>query len=145
MYEETTGVAVGDPVTGTGQPLTVELGPGLMGTIYDGTQRPLEAISYLTRSIYIPRGIDVPALNREKVWNFKPGNFKTGDYITGGDIWGSVFENNLLDDHKIMLPPRARGIITRIAGPGSYTVVEKLLAVEFDGKETEYSMMHVWP
>jgi len=139
------GVAVGDPVTGTGEPLTVELGPGLMGTIYDGTQRPLEAISCLTKGIYIPRGIDIPALNREKTWDFKPGTFKVGDHITGGDIWGSVFENNLLDDHKIMLPPRARGRITRIAEAGSYTVIESLLAIEFDGNETEYSMMHVWP
>ncbi|CAI7616157.1 unnamed protein product [Penicillium manginii] len=145
IYEETSGVAVGDPVTGTGEPLTVELGPGLMGTIYDGTQRPLEAISCLTKSIYIPRGIDVPALNREKTWDFKPGTFKVGDHITGGDIWGNVFENNLLDDHKIMLPPRARGRITRIAEAGSYTVIEKLLAIEFDGNEVEYSMMHVWP
>ncbi|KAJ5379631.1 ATP synthase alpha subunit vacuolar [Penicillium cosmopolitanum] len=139
------GVAVGDPVIGTGEPLTVELGPGLMGTIYDGTQRPLGAISCLTKSIYIPRGIDVPTLNREKTWDFKPETFKVGDHITGGDIWGSVFENILLDDHKIMLPPRARGRITRIAEAGSYTVIEKLLAIEFDGNETEYSMMHVWP
>ncbi|KAJ6109020.1 vacuolar ATP synthase catalytic subunit A [Penicillium capsulatum] len=145
VYEETSGVAVGDPVTSTGQSLAVELGPGLMGTIYDGTQRPLEAISRLAKSIYIPRGIDVPSLDREKTWNFIPGSFKVGDLISGGDIWGSVFENNLLEDHKIMLPPRERGRITRIAGVGSYTVIQKLLAVEFDGKETEYSMMHVWP
>jgi V-type H+-transporting ATPase subunit A len=90
-------------------------------------------------------GFDVPALNREKTWDFKPGTFKVGDHITGGDIWGSVFENNLLDDHKIMLPPRARGTITRIAEAGSYTVIEKLLAIEFDGNEIEYSMMHIWP
>ena len=139
------GVAVDDPVTGTGEPLAVELGPGLMGTIYDGTQRPLEAISCLTKSIYIPRGIDVPALNREKTWDFKPGRFKVGDHITGGDIWGNVFENYLLDDHKIMLPPHAKGRITRIAEAGSYTVTENLLAVEFDGNESEYSMMHIWP
>lgn len=139
------GIAVGDPVFGTGQPLAVELGPGLMGTIYDGIQRPLEAISCLAKSVYIPCGIDVPSLNREKAWAFKPGMFRVGDYITGGDIWGSVIENNLLNDHKIMLPPRARGIITRIAEAGSYTVTEKLLAVEFDGKTTEYSMKHVWP
>lgn len=139
------GIAVGDPVTGTGQPLAVELGPGLMGTIYDGIQRPLEAISSLAKTIYIPCGIDVPSINREKSWNFKPGTFRVGDHITGGDIWGSVIENNLLDDHKIMLPPRARGQITRIAEAGSYTVTEKLLAVKFNGKTTEYSMMHVWP
>ncbi|EDN02540.1 vacuolar ATP synthase catalytic subunit A [Histoplasma mississippiense (nom. inval.)] len=106
---------------------------GLMETIYDGIQRPLKAISDASQSIYIPRGISIPALDREKKWDFKPANFKVGDHITGGDIWGSVWENSLLNDHKILLPPRARGTITRIAGPGSYTVDEKLLEVEFDG------------
>ncbi|KGM91844.1 V-type proton ATPase catalytic subunit A [Paracoccidioides brasiliensis Pb18] len=145
VYEETAGVTVGDPVYRTGKPLSVELGPGLMETIYDGIQRPLKAISDASGSIYIPRGISIPALDREKKWDFKPANLKVGDHITGGDIWGSVWENSLLDDHKILLPPRARGTITRIAGPGSYTVDEKLLEVEFDGKRYEYSMVHQWP
>lgn len=129
----------------TGKPLSVELGPGLMETIYDGIQRPLKGISDASQSIYIPRGIDVPCLDREKKWDFKPGNLKVGDHITGGDVFGSVFENSLLSDHKILLPPRARGTITRIAEAGSYTVEEKILEVEFDGKKTEYSMMHQWP
>ncbi|KAL2000803.1 hypothetical protein VTN02DRAFT_2607 [Thermoascus thermophilus] len=141
----TAGVTVGDPVIRTGKPLSVELGPGLMETIYDGIQRPLKAISSTSQSIYIPRGIAVPALDREKKWDFKPGTLKVGDHITGGDIWGSVWENSLLNDHKILLPPRARGTITRIAEAGSYTVDEPLLEVEFDGKKTEFSMMHTWP
>lgn len=145
FFQIAAGVTVGDPVVRTGKPLSVELGPGLMETIYDGIQRPLKAISSKSDSIYIPRGIAVPALDREKKWDFKPGSLKVGDHITGGDIWGSVFENSLLDDHKILLPPRARGTITRIAEAGSYTVDEKLLEVEFDGKKTEYSMMHSWP
>ncbi|EGC46906.1 ATP synthase alpha subunit vacuolar [Histoplasma capsulatum var. duboisii H88] len=145
VYEETAGVTVGDPVVRTGKPLSVELGPGLMETIYDGIQRPLKAISDASQSIYIPRGISIPALDREKKWDFKPANFKVGDHITGGDIWGSVWENSLLNDHKILLPPRARGTITRIAGPGSYTVDEKLLEVEFDGKKQEFGMSHEWP
>ncbi|KAL1987568.1 hypothetical protein VTN96DRAFT_3168 [Rasamsonia emersonii] len=145
VYEETAGVTVGDPVIRTGKPLSVELGPGLMETIYDGIQRPLKSISSVSGSIYIPRGIAVPALDREKKWDFTPGNLKVGDHITGGDIWGSVFENSLLNDHKILLPPRARGTITHIAEAGSYTVDEKLLEVEFDGKKTEFSMMHSWP
>src|SRR5271163_3352328 len=70
---------------------------------------------------------------------------KVGDHITGGDIWGTVYENSLLDDHKILLPPRAKGTITRIAEKGSYKVDEKILEVEFDGKKTEYGMMHSWP
>ncbi|KAK5150317.1 H(+)-transporting V1 sector ATPase subunit A [Oleoguttula sp. CCFEE 6159] len=145
VYEETAGVTVGDPVVRTGKPLSVELGPGLMETIYDGIQRPLRSISEVSNSIYIPRGIDVPSLNREVKWDFTPGSLKVGDHITGGDVWGSVFENTLLNDHKILLPPRARGTITRIAEKGSYTVDEKILELEFDGKKTEYSMMHNWP
>ncbi|EOD52983.1 putative vacuolar dynamin-like gtpase protein [Neofusicoccum parvum UCRNP2] len=145
VYEETAGVTVGDPVIRSGKPLSVELGPGLMETIYDGIQRPLRSISDVSKSIYIPRGIDVPALNREYKWDFTPGKLKVGDHITGGDVFGSVFENSLLNDHKILLPPRARGTITRIAEKGSYTVDEKILEVEFDGKKTEFSMMHNWP
>ncbi|KAF7939679.1 hypothetical protein EAE99_001484 [Botrytis elliptica] len=144
VYEETAGVTVGDPVVRTGKPLSVELGPGLMETIYDGIQRPLKAIADNSNSIYIPRGISAPALNREKDWDFKP-IMKVGDHITGGDIWGTVYENSLLDDHKILFPPRARGTITRIAEKGSYKVDQKILEVEFDGKKTEYSMMHTWP
>ena len=144
MLIRAAGVTVGDPVMRTGKPLSVELGPGLMETIYDGIQRPLKNIADVSKSIYIPRGISAPALNREKDWDFKP-LMKVGDHITGGDIWGTVYENSLLDDHKILLPPRARGTITRIAEKGSYKVDEKILEVEFDGKKTEYSMMHTWP
>lgn len=139
------GLTVGDPVTRTGKPLSVELGPGLMETIYDGIQRPLKAISDQSKGIYIPRGISVNALDRERKWDYKPTSFKVGDHITGGDIWGTVFENSLVNDHKILLPPRARGTITRIAPAGSYTVEEKLLEVEFDGKKTEFGMMQTWP
>ena len=139
------GVTVGDPVMRTGKPLSVELGPGLMETIYDGIQRPLKSIASVADTIYIPRGISVPSLNREVKWDFTPGKLKVGDHITGGDIFGSVYENSLLDDHKILLPPRARGTITHIAEKGSYTVDEKVLEVEFDGKKSDYSMMHTWP
>lgn len=145
VYEETAGVTVGDPVLRTGKPLSVELGPGLMETIYDGIQRPLKAIKDLSQSIYIPRGVDAPALSREVNYDFKPGQLKVGDHISGGDIFGSIYENSLLDDHKILLPPRARGTITSIAEAGSYNVEDKVLEVEFDGKKHTYSMMHTWP
>ncbi|KAF5685061.1 v-type proton ATPase catalytic subunit A [Fusarium circinatum] len=144
VYEETSGVMVGDPVTRTGKPLSVELGPGLLNGIYDGIQRPLEAISKMAKSIYIPRGIAVPALDREKKWEFTP-SVKVGDHLSGGDVWGSVFENSFLADHKILFPPRARGTVTKIAAKGEYTVVENILEVEFDGKKTEYPMMQSWP
>jgi V-type (H+)-ATPase V1 A subunit len=128
----------------TGKPLSVELGPGLMETIYDGIQRPLKSIFDKTNSIYIPRGISVPALDREKKWPFTP-TMKEGDHISGGDVWGKVVENTLLNDHKILMPPRARGTIKKIAGKGEYTVDEPLLTVEFEGEEKQYPMMHSWP
>lgn len=145
VYEETAGVTVGDPVLRTGKPLSVELGPGLMENIYDGIQRPLKVIKEESKSIYIPRGIDVPCLNREAQYDFNPATLKVGDHITGGDIFGSIWENSLLDDHKILLPPRARGTITSIAEKGSYSITDPVLEVEFDGKKHEYSMMHTWP
>lgn len=145
VYEETAGVTVGDPVLRTGKPLSVELGPGLMETIYDGIQRPLKAIHDLSQSIYIPRGIDAPALSREVNYDFNPASLKVGDHITGGDIFGSIYENSLLDDHKILLPPRARGTITSVAEAGSYNVEDTVLEVEFEGKKYNYSMMHTWP
>ncbi|WYZ38666.1 hypothetical protein EsH8_III_000580 [Colletotrichum jinshuiense] len=144
VYEETAGVTVGDPVYRTGKPLSVELGPGLLNGIYDGIQRPLEKISEISNSIYIPRGIAVPALDRTKKWDFEP-TAKVGDHISGGDIWGTVYENSFISVHRILLPPRARGTITKIASKGSYTVAEPLLEVEFDGKKTEYPMMQTWP
>ncbi|KAI1370902.1 ATP synthase alpha/beta family, nucleotide-binding domain-containing protein [Hypoxylon crocopeplum] len=144
VYEETAGITVGDPVQRTGKPLSVELGPGLLNNIYDGIQRPLETISRQAKSIYIPRGIAAPALDRTKKWEFTP-TLKVGDHISGGDVWGTVFENSFIKVHKVLLPPRARGTITRIAGKGEYTVVEKILEVEFNGTKTEYGMMHTWP
>lgn len=145
VYEETAGVTVGDPVLRTGKPLSVELGPGLMETIYDGIQRPLKAIKDNLQSIYIPRGIDLPSLNRDIKWNFKPAKLRVGDHISGGDIFGSIFENSLLKDHKILFPPRARGTITWIAAEGDYTIDETVLEVEFNGDKSSYSMFHTWP
>lgn len=145
VYEETAGVAVGDPVLRTGKPLSVELGPGLMETIYDGIQRPLKEINDISQSIYIPRGVDAPALNRNTKFDFTPGKFQVGDHITGGDIFGSAFENSLLSDHKILLPPRARGTVVSVAEAGAYTVDETVLQVEFDGVVKDYTMMHTWP
>ncbi|TCD60321.1 H(+)-transporting V1 sector ATPase subunit A, partial [Steccherinum ochraceum] len=95
VYEETSGVTVGDPVLRTGKPLSVELGPGLMSNIVDGIQRPLRSIQELSKSIYIPRGINTEALDRSLKWDFNPINFKVGDHLAGGDIFGRVYENSL--------------------------------------------------
>nr|XP_019009343.1 V-type ATPase, A subunit [Kwoniella pini CBS 10737]OCF48124.1 V-type ATPase, A subunit [Kwoniella pini CBS 10737] len=145
VYEETSGVTVGDPVLRTGKPLSVELGPGLMTNIYDGIQRPLKSIQEKSQSIYIPRGINTESLSREIKWDFNPSSFRVGDHLSGGDIFGSVYENSLVDNHKIMLPPRAMGTITRIAEKGSYTVEDVVLETEFQGKTTQHTMMQLWP
>lgn len=128
----------------TGKPLSVELGPGIMNSIFDGIQRPLKDINELTQSIYIPKGVNTPALSRTAKWDFQPvgvkvceffhyvrlvfagnNNFssylKVGSHITGGDLYGIVFENTLIK-HKILLPPRAKGTITYIADAGSYDI-----------------------
>ena len=102
----------------------------------------MKAIKEQSDSIYIPRSVDAPALSREIKWKFTPGSYKVGDHITGGDIFGTVFENSLIEDHKILLPPRARGKVTWIAPAGEYTVDEKVLEVEFEGKKSDFSMYY---
>ncbi|ORY79073.1 ATP synthase alpha/beta family, nucleotide-binding domain-domain-containing protein [Protomyces lactucae-debilis] len=145
VYEETAGVTVGDPIIRSGKPLSVELGPGLMENIYDGIQRPLRAIKEISQSIYIPRGISTPALDRKKKWDFNPGDLKVGDHVSGGDVIGSVFENSLLDDHKILVPPRQRGTITSIVEKGSYDLEDTIAEIEFEGKTSKLTLMQNWP
>ncbi|KZS99279.1 V-type ATPase [Sistotremastrum niveocremeum HHB9708] len=145
VYEETSGVTVGDPVLRTGKPLSVELGPGLMGNIVDGIQRPLRSIQELSKSIYIPRGINTDALDRFAKWEFTPTNYKVGDHVSGGDIFGTVWENSLVDKHKIMLSPRALGTVTHIADKGTYTIEDVVLETEFEGKKTQHTMRQLWP
>ncbi|PLW14569.1 hypothetical protein PCANC_15824 [Puccinia coronata f. sp. avenae] len=145
VYEETSGMTIGDPVLRTGKPLSVELGPGLMSNIYDGIQRPLKSISELSNSIYIPRGINTQALDRSRQWEFTPTNYQVGDHLSGGDIYGTVYENSLVSAHKIMLPPRAMGTITHIAEKGTYSVDDVILETEFEGKKTTHTMCQLWP
>jgi len=145
VYEDTSGVTVGDPVLRTGKPLSVELGPGIMGAIFDGIQRPLKDINEMTNSIYIPKGINTDALSITAEWDFSHSHgIKVGSHVSGGDCYGIVQENNLIK-HKIMLPPKARGTVTYIAPPGNYTVKDKILETEFDGERTEYTLKQVWP
>ncbi|EGF99100.1 uncharacterized protein MELLADRAFT_45814 [Melampsora larici-populina 98AG31] len=145
VYEETSGMTIGDPVLRTGKPLSVELGPGLMSNIYDGIQRPLKSIAELSNSIYIPRGINTQALDRVREWDFTPTSYKIGDHLSGGDIYGTVYENSLVSEHKIMLPPRAMGTITYLAEKGSYTVDDVVLETEFEGKKTSHKLYQLWP
>lgn len=145
VYEETSGLTVGDPVMRTGKPLSVELGPGILGTIFDGIQRPLRSIADLSRSIYIPRGVNVSALNKETQWFFQPDKkLRVGDNITSGDIFGTVAENTLIE-HRVMLPPEERGEIVYIAEAGNYTLKDVVLEVEFAGKRKKFTMLQNWP
>jgi len=116
-----------------------------MENIFDGIQRPLKAIQEMSQSIYIPRGIATPALDKGLSWEFQPTDFKVGDHITGGDIYGRVYENSLLRNHSIMLPPKSRGTVTYIAPAGSYTLNDVVLEVEFDGVKSKFTMLQLWP
>eukprot|EP00672_Neobodo_designis_P021697 CAMPEP_0174829338 /NCGR_PEP_ID=MMETSP1114-20130205/1876_1 /TAXON_ID=312471 /ORGANISM="Neobodo designis, Strain CCAP 1951/1" /LENGTH=610 /DNA_ID=CAMNT_0016063083 /DNA_START=37 /DNA_END=1869 /DNA_ORIENTATION=- len=144
VYEETGGLTVGDPVYRTGKPLSLELGPGIMGEIFDGIQRPLDTIFRMVENVFIPKGIQVSALNSKKQWDFQP-KVRVGDVITGGDILGNVAENSLLHDHSIMLPPRMKGRVTYVAEPGNYTLEDDIMEIEFNGKKKKVQLMHRWP
>ncbi|KAI9105432.1 ATP synthase alpha/beta family, nucleotide-binding domain-containing protein [Phlyctochytrium arcticum] len=145
VYEETSGVTVGDPVLKTGKPLSCELGPGICNNIFDGIQRPLEVIQKVSQSIYIPRGINTPALDKGLNWDFEPVNFKVGDHITGGDIYGKVYENSFITNHCIMLPPKAAGTITYIAPKGQYNLTQTILEIDFNGEKSKHTMLQTWP
>ncbi|KAG2487779.1 hypothetical protein HYH03_013623 [Edaphochlamys debaryana] len=144
VYEETAGLCVGDSVLRTKKPLCVELGPGVLGNIFDGIQRPLKAIAIQSGDVFIPRGVAVPSLDIVKQWEFQPKGFKVGDRITGGDIYGIVAENSLIE-HRLMLPPGARGTVSYIAPTGHYNVEEEVIEVDFQGQKKKYSMKQLWP
>ncbi|TKY47972.1 V-type proton ATPase catalytic subunit A [Spatholobus suberectus] len=132
VYEETAGLMVNDPVLRTHKPLSVELGPGILGNIFDGIQRPLKTIAKRSGDVYIPRGVSVPALDKDTLWKFQPKKIGEGDLLTGGDLYATVFENSLMQ-HHIALPPDAMGIITYIAPPGQYSLKDTVLELEFQG------------
>lgn len=146
-YEDTSGLTVGDPVERTKEPLSVQLGPGILQNIFDGIQRPLQVIAeYTGGDCFIPKGVDVLPLDQKKLWAFKPDpKIRVGSMVTGGDIIGVCFENNLFDEHRIILPPRARGRVTSIAPEGNYTINETVIEVDYDGRVQKYSMAHWWP
>jgi V/A-type H+-transporting ATPase subunit A len=142
VYEETAGMQPGEPVEGTGAPLSVELGPGMLKAMYDGIQRPLNAIEDATDSIYIPRGVNVPSLSRTAKWSFKP-TAKVGDKVLGGDIIGTVEETASIV-HKIMVPVNINGTIKEIK-EGEFTVEETVAVVETANGDKDVIMMQKWP
>ena len=142
VYEETSGIGPGDPVVTTGEPLSVELGPGLMEAMFDGIQRPLDKFMEVAKSPFLTRGVTVPALDREKKWEFNP-TAKVGDMVEPGDVIGTVQETPVVLQ-KIMIPVGITGKIKEIKG-GSFTVVETVAVVETKDGDKEVQLMQKWP
>ena len=142
VYEETAGIGRGDKVVSTGAPLSVELGPGLISNIYDGIQRPLESIR-LKYGSNLQRGIDVPALDRARVWHFVPA-VKFGDKVGPGDIYGTVQENEVIT-HKIMVPPKTKGTIVEMR-EGDFKVTDRIGKIKYeDGTIENITLIQKWP
>jgi V/A-type H+-transporting ATPase subunit A len=142
VYEETAGMKPGEIVESTGGPLSVELGPGIIGSIFDGIQRPLETIKQLTGD-YIGRGVDVPALPKDKKWTFMP-TVKVNDELKGGDVIGEVQETSSVKQ-KIMIPPNLSGTLKSIVAEGEYTVEEDIAELETPSGIVKIQMMQKWP
>lgn len=143
VYEETSGLGPGEPVESTGVPMSVELGPGLIGSIYDGIQRPLDDIMKVTGGNLLNRGVEVPSLKRDRKWEFQP-SASVGAAVTGGDILGSVQETAVVN-HKIMVPPGMKGTLTALY-PGEHTVEETVAVITDEkGEEHPVSLMQRWP
>ncbi|SHE51845.1 V-type ATP synthase subunit A [Clostridium fallax] len=142
VYEETSGIGPGDPVITTGEPLSVELGPGLIESMFDGIQRPLDAFMKAAKSNFLTKGVSVPSLNREKKWDFNP-TVKAGDKVKTGDIIGTVQETAVVL-HKILVPFGVEGTVKDIKS-GSFTIDTPICVVETSKGEKELTMMQKWP
>ncbi len=141
VYEETSGLGAGEVVKTTGEPLSVELGPGLLEGMYDGIQRPLDKLLEASGD-RISSGVDMPALNYEKLWNFVPVK-KVGDRVVTGDIIGQVQENTVFN-HKILVPKGVEGEIIEIKS-GEFTVKDTVAVVKTSKGKIELTMMQKWP
>ncbi|MGI6055632.1 MAG: V-type ATP synthase subunit A [Bilifractor sp.] len=142
VYEETQGLGPGEPVESTGEPLSVELGPGLIGSIYDGIQRPLNKIMEITHSNLLSRGVEVSALDHEKTWEFTAAA-KPGDEVSAGDIIGTVQETSVVT-HRIMVPNGISGRIREIRS-GSFRIDDAVAVVETGSGDINLTLMQKWP
>ena len=143
VYEDTSGIQPGDSVYRTGNTMSVELGPGLLGSIYDGIQRPLSSIAEQSESFFITRGIEADGIDRKKKWEFT-ATAQKGDVVSGGDIIGTVPETSLIE-HKVMIPPHLRGTLVAITS-GSYTVEETIASVTDEhGATHTVHLLQKWP
>ena len=142
VYEETSGLGPGEPVESMDMPLSAELGPGLITSIYDGIQRPLDDIMKATGSNNLKRGVEVPSLKRNLKWNFVP-TVKAGDTVEAGDIIGTVQET-IVVVHKIMVPNGVRGTVKEIRA-GEFTVEETVAVIATETGDRELTLMQRWP
>jgi len=142
VYEETSGLRPGAPVFSTGYPLSVELGPGLLQSIFDGIQRPLPVLE-LRSGAYIGRGIKTTPLYRKQEWDFTP-RAQVGDHVQGGTLLGTVPETALIE-HRVMVPPDMDGILTWIAPEGKYTIVDPIARLQTQHGEQDIAMLRRWP
>ena len=142
VYEETTGLKKGEPVVGTGGPLSITLAPGILSDIFDGIERPLKEIRNMSGS-FIGRGLKVTNLDERKTWNVEMVA-KQGDYVTGGDIIAVTQETSLIE-HRIMIPPNIKGKIEWIAPNGNYTIVDIIAKVKSDDEIIDITMKQKWP
>ena len=141
VYEETSGLGPGEPVVSTGVPMSVELGPGLITSIYDGIQRPLDAIMKVCGN-NLKRGIHVDSLDREKKWNFVH-TAEIGEEVSGGDVLGTVQETEVVEQ-KIMVPPDVKGKVKELKS-GEFTVTETIAVIETEKGDREIQLMQRWP
>lgn len=142
VYEETAGLGPGEPVVSLGRPLSVELGPGLISNIYDGIQRPLDEIMKVSGGNGLERGVSVPPLPDEKLWDFEPA-VSEGAEVTGGDIIGTVQET-IVVNHKIMVPPDVKGRVKEIK-KGRFTIRDTVAVIETEKGDRELTMTQHWP
>jgi V/A-type H+-transporting ATPase subunit A len=142
VYEDTSGLRPKEPVTATGKLLVAELGPGLLGRVFDGVQRPLEDIAALVGP-FVRRGVKVPSLPRNKRWHFKP-MVSRGEKLGPGDVIGVVQETPLIE-HRVMVPPNLSGTVKEVAPEGDYTVEEPVVVLESNGTEIPLCMKQEWP
>jgi len=147
VYEDTTGIAPLDSIYGSGMPLSVELGPGIIGTIYDGIQRPLERIRDISNQ-YIERGVHVPSLSRDRRWGFEPDtktlqSVENGEVIKGGSVLGTVRETERVE-HRILVPPDMEGTLDYLAPAGEYVIEDEIARLKTREGMHRLSLMHRW-
>ena len=142
VYEETSGIGPGEPVETTGEPLSVELAPGIMSQMFDGIQRPLETFMSVTQSNFLTRGVQLPALDHEKKWPFVP-TVEVGEVVSTGMVIGTVQETPLIN-HKIMVPHGVSGTVKAVYA-GEFTIDETIYVLDTPKGERSFTMLQKWP